>query len=81
MLNVAEALALLLDAVAPLPSLELGLQDAMGLTLAERIVSDRDFPSELFQALIQFVGARFADKIHSRMGFGSLHFNGRARIA
>ena len=44
MLEVYEALTRLLDAVAPLPSVEVPLQDALGLTLAERIVADRDVP-------------------------------------
>lgn len=44
MLNVAEALTLLLDAVSSLPSLEVPLEDVLGLTLAERVVADRDFP-------------------------------------
>jgi len=44
MLEVQEALARLLDAVAPLPSATVALQQALGLTLAERVVADRDLP-------------------------------------
>ena len=44
MLQVAEALRILLDAVQPLASVELSSQDALGLTLAERVVADRDMP-------------------------------------
>jgi len=45
MLTVAEALTILLDAVSSLSSLEVQLEDLLGLTLSERIVADRDFPS------------------------------------
>jgi len=44
MLNVADALTILLDAVSSLPTLEAQLEDVLGRTLAERIVADRDFP-------------------------------------
>ncbi len=44
MLEVHEALTRLLDAIAPLPSVVVPLKDASGLTLAERIVADRDYP-------------------------------------
>ena len=44
MLKVADALKILLDAVSPLPSVEVPLEDALGRTLVERVVADRDFP-------------------------------------
>ncbi len=44
MLNVTEARTLLLDAVASLPSVDAPLEAALGRTLVERIVADRDFP-------------------------------------
>jgi len=44
MLNVADALTILLDAVSSLPTLEVPLEGVLGLTLVERIVADRDFP-------------------------------------
>lgn len=44
MLEVQEALTRLLDAVAPLPPTAVPLSEALGLTLAERVVADRDVP-------------------------------------
>jgi molybdopterin molybdotransferase len=44
MLEVQEALNRLLDAVAPLPPATVPLQEALGLTLFERVVADRDAP-------------------------------------
>ena len=44
MLEVHDALTRLLDAVSPLPPVEVPLQDALGRTLAERVVADRDVP-------------------------------------
>jgi len=44
MLDVQEALERLLDAVSPLAPVAVPLQDAMGLTLAEGVVADRDLP-------------------------------------
>jgi len=44
MLQVADALKLLLDAVSPLSLIELPLHEVLGLTLADRIGADRDFP-------------------------------------
>jgi len=44
MLEVADALRILFNAVSSLPSVALPLQEALGLTLAERILADRDFP-------------------------------------
>ena len=44
MIEVQDALARLLDAVSPLPPVEVALQDALGRTLAERVVADRDVP-------------------------------------
>ena len=44
MLNVAEALTVLLDEVSSLPSLTVPLDEVLGRTLAERIIADRDFP-------------------------------------
>ena len=44
MIDVQEALGRLLDAVSPLAPISLPFQDALGLTLAEPVVADRDFP-------------------------------------
>jgi len=44
MLNVTDALTILLDAALSLPTLEAPPEGVLGLTLAERIVADRDFP-------------------------------------
>jgi molybdopterin molybdotransferase len=44
MLEVATALTRLLDAVSSLEAVDLPLQKALGRTLAERVVADRDFP-------------------------------------
>jgi len=44
MLEVQEALKLLLDAVRPLDAVEVALAEALGRTLAETAVADRDFP-------------------------------------
>jgi molybdopterin molybdotransferase len=44
MLEVQEALARLLQAAAPLPPTIVPLHEALGLTLAERVVADRDVP-------------------------------------
>jgi molybdopterin molybdotransferase len=44
MLEVHEALTRLLDAAATLPPTIVPLQEALGLTLAERVVADRDVP-------------------------------------
>ena len=44
MLEVQDALKILLDAARPLDSVKVDLHAALGLTLAERIVADRDFP-------------------------------------
>ena len=60
MLNVAEALATLLDAVSSLPPREAQLEDASGCILAERIVADRDFPPTDRSAMDGFA-ARAAD--------------------
>jgi molybdopterin molybdotransferase len=44
MLEVTDALRILLDAARPLDPVTIGLHEALGLTLAERVVADRDFP-------------------------------------
>ena len=44
MLEVQDALKLLLDAVHPLDAVELALAEALSKTLAEAAVADRDFP-------------------------------------
>jgi molybdopterin molybdotransferase len=44
MLAVTDALKLLLDAVSALDPLTLPANESLGLTLAERILADRDFP-------------------------------------
>jgi molybdopterin molybdotransferase len=44
MLDVQTALTRLLDATQPLDPVEVDLAAALGLTLAERVVADRDFP-------------------------------------
>jgi len=44
MIDVHEALSRLLEAVPPLASRVVPLQEALGLTLAEPVVADRDFP-------------------------------------
>jgi molybdopterin molybdotransferase len=44
MLEVSDALKILLDAVSSLAPVAVPLQEALGLTLAERVVADRDFP-------------------------------------
>jgi molybdopterin molybdotransferase len=44
MLEVQEALTRLLQSVVPLPPTTVPLHEALGLTLAERIVADRDVP-------------------------------------
>ncbi|MDP9364102.1 MAG: molybdopterin molybdotransferase MoeA [Chloroflexota bacterium] len=44
MVGVDEALARVLDAVAPLPTEEVPLLDALGLTLAESVVAEADVP-------------------------------------
>jgi len=44
MLDVQEALKLLLDAAAPLGAVDVALAEALGRTLAETAVADRDFP-------------------------------------
>ena len=44
MLDVARALEILLDAVAPLPAVEVGRGEALGAVLAEDILADRDLP-------------------------------------
>ena len=45
MLELQDALALVLDAVAPLPAVEVPLQAALGYMLAETVVADRDAPA------------------------------------
>jgi molybdopterin molybdotransferase len=45
MLEVQDALARLLNAVSTLPPVELALEDAQGLTLAEAVTADRDAPA------------------------------------
>ena len=44
MLDVRDALTLLLDAVSPLPPVEVSLKDALWRTLAQTVVADRDSP-------------------------------------
>ena len=44
MLEVKDALALVLDAASPLPSIEVPLAEALGRVLAESVLADRDFP-------------------------------------
>jgi molybdopterin molybdotransferase len=44
MLEVQEALTRLLQSVVPLPPTTVPLHEALGLTLAERVVADRDVP-------------------------------------
>src|SRR6185436_2766345 len=44
MLQVADALKRLLEAVSPLEPTAVPLDEALGLTLAGRVVADRDFP-------------------------------------
>lgn len=45
MIEVADALRLLLDEVAPLGPVEVPLENALGRVLAETVVADRDFPA------------------------------------
>ena len=44
MLEVADALKILLDAVQPLAPVDVPLRDALGLRLSGRVVADRDMP-------------------------------------
>jgi len=44
MLDIQQALARLLEAVSSLAPIALPIREALGLTLAERVVADRDFP-------------------------------------
>ena len=60
MLDVSQALKLLLDAVSPLEPVKVPLAEALRRTLFERIVADRDFPPTARSAMDGFA-VRAAD--------------------